>query len=352
MKILYFSRSYTPHDHRFLSAIIDGGHNAFFLHLGNGKSSEKRSLPKDVQRISGSLKDVIAKVKPDLIHTGPLTDCGYQTARSGFHPFIAMSWGSDILWEAARNTAARKRIRTALGQADLVIGDCQSVKAAVLKTGVPQERIVTFPWGVDLEKFQPKGDDGGLRSKLGWQAKFVILHLRSWESLYDPITVIRAFIKAARENQNLGLLMPGGGSLQAKIKRAINKAGLKDSVHFPGKISQQELPNYIRASDIYTSASLSDGSSVSLMEALACGIPSLVSDIPGNREWVKPGRQGWIFPVKNDNWLAEMILSASASKELKEMGAQARKTAEQKADWNKNKKLLFQAYTRAMENQQ
>lgn len=352
MKILYFSRAYTPHDYRFLSTIVENGHKTFFLPLENKKPSERRPLPKNVRQLSGSLKEVIEKIKPDLIHAGPLTDCGYQVAKSGFHPFIAMSWGSDILWEAERSSIARKRAGLSLGQADLVIGDCQSVETAVLKMGVSKERIVTFPWGVDLEKFQPKGDDGGLRSKLGWQAKFVILHLRAWETLYDPITVIRAFVKAARENPKLRLLMPGRGSLLTKVKREVEKTEMKDRVHFPGQIYQKELPNYFRAADIYLSASLSDGSSVSLMEALACGVPALVSDIPGNREWVKPGGQGWLFPVKNEVRLAELILVASASRELKEMGIRSRKTAEQRANWNKNKKLLNEAYKLAWERQQ
>jgi len=350
MKILYFSRSYTAHDHRFLSAIVEGGHKTFFLPLENKKPSERRPLPKNVRQLSGSPKEVIAKIKPDLIHAGPLTDCGYQVARSGFHPFIAMSWGSDILWEAQRNSIARKRVRFSLNHADLVIGDCQSVKTAVLKTGVPKERIVTFPWGVDLEKFHPKGDDGALRSRLGWQTEFVILHLRAWEALYDPMTVVRAFVGAAHENPRLRLLIPGSGSLQTKIKREIEKAGMKDRVHFPGQISQMELPNYFHAADIYLSASLSDGSSVSLMEALACGIPALVSDIPGNREWVEAGKQGWLFPVKNANVLRELILRSSVSKKSKDMGAQARKAAEQRADWRKNKQELDRAYELAMES--
>ena len=55
-----------------------------------------------------------------------------------------------------------------------------------------------------------------------------------------------------------------------------------------------------RAADLYLSASHSDGSSVSLMEALGCGLPVLVSDIPGNREWVTDGEQGWLFPDGDD----------------------------------------------------
>ncbi len=350
MRILYFSPSYTPHDFRFLSAIVEGGYQAHFLRLNEGKSSESRPLPLGAQSESGSLSDVIAKVKPDLLHAGPLTDCGYQAAKDGFHPLVLMSWGSDILWEARRHRASQKRIRYALDRADVVIGDCNVVQQAAMRFGVSSHTIITFPWGVDLSRFSPSAGESGLRKTLGWQKAFVLLHLRAWEPLYDPLTVVRAFVRASRENTNLRLMMPGDGSQRARIKQILEKAGLRDRVHFPGQISQKELPAYFCASDIYLSASQSDGSSVSLMEGLACGLPALVSDIPGNREWIQPGKQGWLFPVKDVTALNQLILKASNSKRLKVIARQARKLAEQKANWAKNKGKLFAAYQLALES--
>lgn len=349
MKILYFSRSYTPHDFRFLSTIVEGGHQTYFLRLDDRKSSETRPLPKGVRPVSGRLKDVIVKLSPDLLHAGPLPDCGYQAARSGFHPLVQMSWGSDVLWDAQKNAAILKRVRLALDRADVVIGDCKAVKLAATKFGVSPNRIVTFPWGVDLSKFRPSGGDGGLRTKLGWQNKFVFLHLRAWHPLYDPLTVVRAFVGAARRNEDLRLLMPGSGSLSSKILRIIQKAGMQERLYFAGQIGQPDLPIYYRAADVYVSASLSDGSSVSLLEALACGLPTLVSDIPGNREWVQSGKQGWLFPIKDEAGLSEKMLKAAKSQRILEMKKLARRTAESKADWGLNKERLFMAYKLAME---
>jgi glycosyltransferase involved in cell wall biosynthesis len=350
MKILYFSRSYTPHDFRFLSAIVEGGHTAFFLRLKRGQSSEKRPLPKGVQLVSGPLKTVIAKIKPDLLHAGPLTDCGYQAARSGFHPLVQMSWGSDILWEARKNVEARKRVRLALAHADALIGDCKAVERAATKYRFSEDKVVIFPWGVDLSRFSPNGTGDTLRKRLGWKNKFVLLHLRAWEPLYDPLTIARAFARAARENDRLRLLMPGRGKLKTRLVSVIRKARMLDRVYFPGQISQRELPAYFHSSDLYLSASQSDGSSVSLMEALACGTPALVSDILGNREWVQSGKHGWLFPAKDEFALAKAILVAEKSDRLKAMSRQSRSLAEKKANWAKNKPLLFQAYEIALES--
>ena len=67
--------------------------------------------------------------------------------------------------------------------------------------------------------------------------------------------------------------------------------------------------------DLYISASHVDGSSVSLMEALACGLPCVVSDIPANKEWVTDGVNGWIFPDGDVDALAEIILKAVEKRE-------------------------------------
>jgi glycosyltransferase involved in cell wall biosynthesis len=97
--------------------------------------------------------------------------------------------------------------------------------------------------------------------------------------------------------------------------------------------------------DLYLSASHVDGSSVSLMEALACGRPVLVSDILGNQEWVEQGINGWLFKDGDVDDLAEKILmSAEQQQELTIMSAAARQVADKRANWEQNFPLLLDAY--------
>jgi glycosyltransferase involved in cell wall biosynthesis len=101
--------------------------------------------------------------------------------------------------------------------------------------------------------------------------------------------------------------------------------------------------------DLYLSASHTDGSSVSLLEAMASGCPVVVSDIPGNREWVRSGVNGWLFKDGDSNAMAQSILLAIETRgTLAEMGMAARQIAEQRADWRKNFPKLIQAYFLAM----
>jgi glycosyltransferase involved in cell wall biosynthesis len=120
-------------------------------------------------------------------------------------------------------------------------------------------------------------------------------------------------------------------------------------VIFPGQVSYAELPQFYRSADLYVAATRSDGTSISLLEAMACGCPVLVSDIPGNREWVEEGVNGWLFPEGNAEALAQGILRAiEVRKQLPRMGEAARQIAEQRADWVKNFNQLLEAYRLAM----
>lgn len=344
MKILYASEQFGPHDQRFLAAITEFGHRAVFWHPQVVRL--KSSLPA-VEPAKGSLAAALREHRPDLVHAGPLHTVACRAAGAKFHPLAAMSWGSDILHTAKRNWWARRRVRKALEAADVLIADCEAVVAAAAEFGFPRQRIVKFPWGVDLARFNPSGGDGGLRQQLGWQDAFVVLHLRSWEPLYGAETVLRVFLTLAPAYPHLRLLMPGGGGLEARFKGLVAHSGFAERVHFPGILSQAELPAYYRAADLYVSASHSDGSSVSLMEALASGLPAVVSDIPSNREWVRPGEEGWLFPVGNQAALAERIVAAMGE-DLADKAQHARSTAKQHADWARNKLGLQAAYELAV----
>jgi glycosyltransferase involved in cell wall biosynthesis len=81
------------------------------------------------------------------------------------------------------------------------------------------------------------------------------------------------------------------------------------------------------------------------MEALACGTPALVSDIPSNQEWVQPGKQGWLFPDGDLIALAQgMLKIPDLSNKVTSMSVQARILAEERADWKKNFEILLEAY--------
>lgn len=368
MRVLYFSRDYTPHDHRFLSALAGSAHSIFSLRLErSGRQLEDRPLPSQVEQVQwrgglaparpadapallADLKRVIRRVQPDVIHAGPIQSAAFLSALSGFQPLVSMSWGSDLLMDAERDWKMRFATRYTLRRSTVMVGDCDAVRKKASDFGFPTERVVLFPWGVDLSRFSP-GEPGELRRRLGWEDDFVVLSLRTWEPLYGVDVVVKAFCQAAAREPRLRLMLLGGGSQAGHLRQLLAQHGLLERVHFGGQINGDDLPAYYRAADLYVSASHSDGSSVSLMEALASGLPVLVSDIPGNREWIGPDEgAGWLFPDGDFAALAAGMLRAVAEESgLPERRRAARSLAERRANWKQNFQQLLRAYDLARE---
>ena len=126
----------------------------------------------------------------------------------------------------------------------------------------------------------------------------------------------RHLLKVASVNPDVNLILLGGGSQGANIRRILMNGGVMERVHFGGQVGQRDLPRWYHMADIYISPSHVDGSSVSLLEALACGMPCLVSDIAGNKEWVEEGVNGWLFRDGDVDDLAEKILLAIKSRQV------------------------------------
>jgi glycosyltransferase involved in cell wall biosynthesis len=126
----------------------------------------------------------------------------------------------------------------------------------------------------------------------------------------------------------------------------IRDAGIADVVHRPGAIGHDRLPEWFRAADLYASCAHSDGTSVSLLEAMASALPVLVTDIPSNREWVAPGENGWLAPSGDAAAVASALVEAAArdGEARREIGRRNRGIVEARADWGVNGARLLEAY--------
>lgn len=177
----------------------------------------------------------------------------------------------------------------------------------------------------------------------------MLLSLRTWEPVYGVDVIARGFVRAAQQVPELRLALLGDGSQAGVIREILRRGGVESQVYFGGQVSNDRLVQFYRAADLYLSASHSDGSSVSLMEALASGLPALVSDIPGNREWIQDEKAGWLFRDGDSDALAEGIIRAYRLRSEGPARAQAaRRLAEERADWNQNFQKLLLAYQMAV----
>ncbi|GJQ35270.1 MAG: capsular polysaccharide biosynthesis protein [Anaerolineaceae bacterium] len=358
MKIIYFSPGYSTHDYRFLKAISDGGHEVYFVQLeGNQRQVESRPVPENVNQVIWKggrepftwsklpslvmdFKRLLRDLKPDLVHAGPIQTCAFIATLSGFHPILTMSWGFDLMDDVHKNKWMEWVTHYVLRRTDFFTSDANVTRDKAAAYGMDPGKTVVIPWGVDLEHFRMKKAEGKLD-----QEGFVLFCNRAWEPRYGVDVLARAFVEVARRREDIRLILLGGGSQGANIRKILQSGGVEEYVTFGGQISQTELPRWYHMADLYISPSHVDGSSVSLMEALACGLPCLVSDIPANKEWVVEDENGWFFRDGDADHLAEKILAAMNQREkLPGIGEAARRSAERRADWKKNAAVLMNVY--------
>jgi glycosyltransferase involved in cell wall biosynthesis len=367
MRILYLSRDYTTHDRRFLLKLAGSEHEIWYLRLERGpivyeprpipeavrvlswpESGQRITTPDAVPPLVPGFSEVLARVRPDLVHAGPVQTCGYLAALAGARPLLIMSWGSDLLVDADRDDRWREATRLTLSRADWLLCDCDAVRhKARLLVPFGEDRIVQFPWGIDLDRFRPGDGRLGLRTRPGWSEARIVLSTRSWEPIYGIDVLLRAFAAAHRQDPALRLVLLGAGSLGTEVLQLIAESGLEDVVYRPGMLSNDLLPELFRSADIYLSCTHSDGTSISLLEALATGLPVVVTDNPGNREWVVPGENGWLAPAGDAAAFAAALLEAARVVGRGGNAAIARanrQVAERRADWDHNVRKLLDAY--------
>jgi glycosyltransferase involved in cell wall biosynthesis len=356
MRIIYFSLGYSTHDHRFLKAISEGGHEVFFVQLeGNARQVEDRPVPPNVElvlwkggrepfrwsnlaKLTFDFRRLTQKIKPDLIHAGPIQTCAFIAVLSGFRPILTMSWGFDLMDDVHKSKWMEWVTSYTLRRSTFFTSDAKVTRDTAVAYGMNPDKTIVFPWGVDLDHFKPDTEHAPRNT-------FTIFCNRAWESRYGVDVLARAFVKVAQERDDVNLLLLGGGSQGHLLRQIFEGGGVLDRVAFVGQISQTVLPEWYHRADLYISPSHVDGSSVSLMEALACGLPCLVSDIPANKEWVTEGENGWLFRDGDANHLAQKILAAIAQREtLPQVGQSSRRVAELRADWKNNAEALMKVY--------
>ncbi|HSG45650.1 MAG TPA: glycosyltransferase family 4 protein [Anaerolineales bacterium] len=376
MKILYFSRNYTPHDFRFLNSLSKTEHEIFYLKLeANQRQVEDRSVPENVQQIHWTggqhefrwsdlprlvfdFRRLVKRIKPDIVHAGPIQTCAFIAVLSGYRPILTKSWGYDLVKDADSSKWMQWVTRYTLTRSAFFTSDANVTRDKAISFGMNPENVVIFPWGVNIERFHPEKEEKPKKKKTKSSTRktkdkkdksITLFCSRTWEPIYGVDVLAKAFVKVAQTNPDVNLILLGGGSQGTNIRRILMNGGVMERVHFGGQVGQRDLPRWYHMADIYISPSHVDGSSVSLLEALACGMPCLVSDIAGNKEWVEEEVNGWLFRDGNVDDLAEKILLAIKSqRSWGRIGKAARKTAEERADWKSNFGKLLEAYEKVV----
>lgn len=269
----------------------------------------------------------LAAFDPDVVDAHFVPNYGLIGVLAGRRPLSVAAWGSDLLLGGRRDPFRRARVRFVLRRADLVLADAENLARAARELGAPPERVHAVPWGVDLVRFRPAAErEPGL-----------LLSTRMHEPVYDLETLIVALAPVLDRHRQARLVLTGDGSLRRALESLAAARLPAGRYQFVGRLAPEVLADWYGRAEIYLSASRSDSTSQSLLEAMAAGAVPVVSDIEGNREWVAEGEGARLFRP-GDAVALEAALERALGDAAWRARARAfnRAVAESRADWASN----------------
>lgn len=316
MHLCYIADVNVVHLHRWVSFFIERGHQVSVITdedgvlpgatvYNTGECLPSVRLPVfsamyQILEKAQRIRKVIREIKPDLVHGHYATNYGFLAALSGFKPLVQTVHGSDVLVDAAGSWEKRRFVRYALRKATWITSAADHMTERLLEMGIPGDRITTMQYGVDTGVFTPPEDPNERRP-----LRVVSTRMLEWR--YNVEQLIRAIPAVQSRVHDVEVVLAGDGPERPALERLVNELGITGVVKMIGRVSHETVPALLRSAAVYVSTSVTDGTSLSLLEAMACGAFPIVTDIPGNRGWVRDGENGFLIRTDDVDALSDRI---------------------------------------------
>lgn len=333
--------------HLICHKLMVGYDDRVHIHLLTGRFLRERSLFRYFSFLLWifQARQLIRKIQPDIVESLYVTVWGFIAACGGFHPFSLCAQGSDILIDPKLNMLFRMLVKYALKKADVILYDSETLKRGLLELGSDLEKLRLVLNGVNTQKFSPEKKNESLRERLGVTGSPLVICFREFRPVYNVDMVVKAIPLVLSQSPEARFILGGDGELREKLEKLVSKLGITDAVRFVGYISYDEVPAYLSSADVYVSTSLSDSTSLSLQEAMACGLAPVVTDLPGNREWIVDGENGFLVPINDIQALADRIAYLLKNDGVrKSFGRLGREMIRAKAEYQKEMGKLEELY--------
>ncbi len=359
MRICFISLGTFTHIGAYLEYFRQAGHDVILLSLS---PSPERGVPTynvgfgtKYSETSGKWKypismirarKLLKRLKPDIVHAHYATSAGLAALVCGFHPTVVTAHGSDLT-VGIKSRMWRPLLRRIFKHADCVNAVSRDLANMVLSLGISPNKVETLTLGIDTEKFtfverRPLDPSRGLR----------LVCTRRLEPVFDHQTIIEALALLNEKGIKFDMTIVGDGSTLDALKQRVRAAGLDGRVSFTGRIPNDALPDILRRHDVYLSASLWDGASLSLLEAMAMGLFPIVSDIKANAAWLTHNADGLLHKVGDATNLANCITQLYSNPQLAvAAAARNREKVVRSASRQINMKRLEQIYQKLVNQQ-
>jgi glycosyltransferase involved in cell wall biosynthesis len=250
------------------------------------------------------------RIKPDIVHVHWAHFASYVGA--GWKgPVVVTAWGSDIYRSGNFSDHDWKRLVAKLRAAAAVTCDSNDQANAIRALTGRTDGVSVIQWGIDTEVFRPGSPSAPFAEVPSEPDRPVVLSIRNFVPLYNLETIVDAFALVLQEVPRAFLLMKKynseAGYVDA-IRARIERLGIGHATGIVEQVPYERMPDMYRTAAVTVSVPTSDGTPMSLLEAMACGSVPIFSDLPSLREWVADGVNGYLVPPTDARLLADRIL--------------------------------------------
>lgn len=326
MKICYLADINSYHTHKWCRYFISKGHEVHVITLNKGAlpgvNVHSLDLNSNLSKKDGSfyklsylkrvnrIKNIVYEVKPDIFHAHYASSYGLLGALCNYHPYILSLWGSDILLFPKEGVIQKNIIKYNLKKADKILSTSKYMRdEANIYT---KKDIDITPFGIDVKLFKNK--------KVRKNDEIIIGIVKSLEKIYGIDYLIQAFsniIKKYPKNA-IRLEIVGEGTQESSLRNLVHKLKIEKNVIFLGSMTQEKVAEFYNKIHIAVFPSISESFGVSVLEAQACGVPVIVSNIKAFEETTIIGKSSLVCEVKNSKSIEFQLEKLIVNKELRE----------------------------------
>ncbi|MCC4226124.1 glycosyltransferase family 4 protein [Vibrio campbellii] len=219
-------------------------------------------------------------------------------------------------------------------------------KIALTELKVPEEKIKVIPNAIDVDKFKPAENNSSrhLNKFLSIPNDSFLVGMtgRLWEQK-NPILLLESIADIIKGDGKLHLVYFGDGPYLSKLKILAEQYGIEENIHLPGWVDDVSL--YLNNLDVFVLPSLWEGMPLAILEASSCGVPSIVSDIPGNKSLIANGVNGLVFESGSKSSLHKSLNKMIYDNHLRaSMSEASRSMVEEKHDLRSRNAILKAMY--------
>ena len=309
---------------------------------------------------------VVEEERPDVIHVHS-GHRGFEAAlvalsvgRAAGRPVLYEVRGFfESLWSgdpdrAERGESYRRRRETeerCMRAAAAVVTLSEPMRQDIIARGIDPDRVHVVPNAVDAEAFPPRQRSEDLVRKWGLQDRFVFGYVSNLDHYREGHELlIEAAIALRRQGIPATALIVGGGRREQELHELAERSGAGDAVVFTGRIAHEQVHDYYALMDLFVIPRVDERAArlvtpLKPYEAMALGVPLLVSDLPALLEVIGAGERGQAFRSGQVDSLIEAILAARAdSHALTDRAARARRWVLTERTWEANARRYQQIY--------